>query len=67
MNLARIVMGRLIHREVLDPALRDHPLRGEWTGHCECHLQPDWLLIYRIQGKQIIFERTGAHADLFDE
>jgi mRNA interferase YafQ len=67
MDLARVVMGRLIHRETLDPSFRDHALEGEWTGHRECHLEPDWLLIYRIAGEEITFERTGTHADLFDE
>lgn len=67
MNLARVVMGRLIHREQLDPVHDDHPLKGEWSAHRECHLRPDWLLIYRIEGDVITFERTGSHADLFGE
>lgn len=67
MNLARVVMGRLIHPEPLEPVHNDHPLKGEWVGHRECHLKPDWLLIYRIEGGEIIFERTGTHSDLFDE
>ncbi len=67
MNVARVVMGRLINRQRLDASFSDHPLRGEWAGHRECHLAPDWLLIYRIDGGQITFERTGSHADLFDE
>lgn len=67
MNIPRVVMGRLIHRETLDPVFDDHPLRGEWIGHRECHLKPDWLLIYRIEGDEITFERTGTHSDLFDE
>lgn len=67
MDLARVVMGRLIHRELLDPAHNDHPLKGEWSGHRECHIRPDWLLIYRIDDDHIIFERTGSHADLFGE
>lgn len=67
MNLARVVMGRLIHREPLDAVHDDHPLKGEWSAHRECHLRPDWLLIYRIEGDVITFERTGSHADLFGE
>jgi mRNA interferase YafQ len=67
MDLARVVMGRLIHGEPLDPQFRDHPLRGEFEGHRECHLRPDWLLVYRIHGDRITFERTGSHADLFGE
>ncbi|MDT8370311.1 MAG: type II toxin-antitoxin system YafQ family toxin [Longimicrobiales bacterium] len=67
MDVARVVMGRLIHRTRLDEAYRDHPLRGEWEGHRECHLGSDWLLVYRITDGTITFERTGTHADLFDE
>lgn len=67
MDLARVVMGRLIHREHLDRRHRDHALKGEWQGHRECHLQSDWLLIYRIEGDVIVFERTGTDSDLFDE
>lgn len=67
MNIARVVMGRLIHRENLAPMFNDHPLQGEWSGHRECHLAPDWLLIYRDDGKVVTFERTGTHSDLFDE
>lgn len=67
MDVARVVMGRLIHREVLEPTFNDHPLKGEWAGHRECHLKPDWLLIYRVEGNEITFERTGTHSDLFGE
>jgi mRNA interferase YafQ len=67
MNVARVVMGRLIHREPLEPSYHDHRLKGAWAGHRECHLKPDWLLIYKIVGQEITFERTGTHADLFDE
>ena len=67
MDVARVVMGRLIHRETLESAFNDHPLRGEWAGHRECHLKPDWLLIYRVEGDEITFERTGTNSDLFDE
>jgi mRNA interferase YafQ len=67
MDVARVVMGKLIHRQPLASNQRDHPLRGEWEGHRECHLEPDWLLIYRIDGDDIVFERTGTHRDLFDK
>ncbi len=67
MDIARVVMGRLIHRETLDPVFNDHPPQGEWRGHRECHLAPDWLLIYRTDQDVITFERTGTHSDFFDE
>ena len=46
---------------------RDHPLSGEYSGFRDCHIEPDWVLIYRIEGKQLqlILARTGTHADLF--
>ena len=45
---------------------KDHTLTGEWNHHRECHIQPDWLLIYRIEATFLILERTGTHSDLFD-
>lgn len=61
------VMRRLTREEQLDPRFRDHKLTGGWEGFRECHLESDWLLIYRVDGDEIIFVRTGTHADLFDE
>jgi mRNA interferase YafQ len=60
-------MRRLANEEQLEPQFRDHKLSGEWQGFRECHVEPDWLLIYRIEGDEITFVRTGTHADLFDE
>ncbi len=45
---------------------RDHNLSGDWNHHRECHIQPDWLLIYRLDAQFLILERTGTHADLFE-
>ncbi|MFI5330027.1 MAG: type II toxin-antitoxin system YafQ family toxin [Desulfobaccales bacterium] len=63
----KAVMGSLLAGEPLAPKFKDHKLIGAWQGRRECHLHPDWLLIYKIdQGQNlIIFERTGSHADLF--
>jgi mRNA interferase YafQ len=44
---------------------RDHLLIGDYVGRRECHVEPDWLLIYKLEREDIIFERTGTHADLF--
>lgn len=46
---------------------KDHALTGNWTGHRECHILPDWLLIYRIEDGVLILtlSRTGTHSDLF--
>lgn len=43
----------------------DHLLMGIYKGRRECHIEPDWLLIYKVEGDEIIFERTGSHSDLF--
>jgi mRNA interferase YafQ len=45
---------------------RDHGLLGEWHHHRECHIEPDWLLIYRVEQDFLFLERTGTHADLFE-
>ena len=44
---------------------RDHALTGDWNGHRECHILPDWLLIYRATDTDLYLDRTGTHADLF--
>lgn len=53
--------------EELVPKFRNHNLSGRWSGYCECHIQPDWLLIYRIEKNNLILvlTRTGSHSDLF--
>ena len=50
----------------LHPRCRVHPLRGEWEGQWDCHLEPDWLLIYKLQPGELILVRTGSHSDLFE-
>lgn len=56
----------LILGQTLEAKYRDHKLIGNYQNRRECHIEPDWLLIYKIEQEQIIFERTGSHADLFD-
>lgn len=65
LNLLKQVMQALINEEPLEARFYDHLLVGQYAGRRECHLKPDWLLIYRIDDGWIIFERTGTHADLF--
>jgi len=60
------VMKQLEIGQVLGPVFREHRLIGNYSGHLECHIGPDWLLIYRIDRDQLFFVRTGSHADLFD-
>ena len=68
-NLSKIksIMTLLLAGEKLPPRNRDHTLIGNYAGRRECHIEPDWLLIYKIDedSKEIIFERTGSHSDLF--
>ena len=58
----------LANGEPLPESMRDHALTGNWDQHRECHLAPDWLLIYQIYENVLILEltRTGSHADLFE-
>lgn len=66
-DLLKQVLDRLISEESLDLRYRDHSLSGNYSGFRECHIQPDWLLIYRIDNDQLILtaSRTGTHSDLF--
>ena len=53
--------------ESLPPKYKDHPLTGDYAGFRECHITPDWLLIYRISNNELLLylTRTGSHSDLF--
>ena len=68
-DLAKLkaAMERLIDGEPLPPEFKDHPLRGNFVGSRDCHLEPDWVLIYTLTEKDahVRFERTGSHSDLF--
>ena len=63
----RTLLAALIRQSSLPARYRDHPLRGNWRDYRELHIEPDWLLIYRIKGDELQLVRTGSHADLFDE
>ncbi|WP_293226814.1 type II toxin-antitoxin system YafQ family toxin [Ottowia sp.] len=67
MDKLKAVLGLLIAGQALPAACLDHPLKGPWHGFRDAHIEPDWLLIYKVDGDVIRFERTGRHADLFDE
>lgn len=64
-ELMKSVIRDLIWEKILDQKHRDHILIGNFQDRRECHIEPDWLLIYRIDESRIIFERTGTHAALF--
>lgn len=51
----------------LGPEWRDHPLKGDWADHRECHIGGDFLLLYQIDGNAINFVRAGTHSELFSE
>lgn len=61
----KAVMTSLIDEQPLAERHRDHVLVGSNQGRRECHIEPDWLLIYKVNEGEIIFERTGSHSDLF--
>ena len=56
----------LIRGVPLPSRCRDHRLQGTWKGHREAHIEPDWILIYRIDGDELHLVRTGSHSDLFN-
>lgn len=63
----KIIIRSLLREGQLDPIHRDHKLIGKWQGRRECHIEFDWLLIYKAEVDRIVFERTGTHSDLFEK
>jgi len=59
------VVDRLLNDEPLEARLREHTLSGQWQSFRECHIEPDWLLIWRETEESLILVRTGSHSDLF--
>ena len=61
------IIRALSRGETLPEKNKDHALSGDWIGHRECHIQPDWLLVYRIEDNVLILTlaRTGTHSDIF--
>ena len=59
------VISRLVNQIPLEPKHRDHALTGNFKGRRDCHIEPDWLLIYKVGADVITFERTGKHSDIF--
>ena len=61
------VVEKLANDEILEERYHDHSLEGNWEGHRELHIRPDWLLIYKKKDNLLILElsRTGTHSDLF--
>ena len=57
----------LVKDKALDSRYRDHALKGSWYNYRECHIEPDWLLIYKISSPFLYLVRTGTHSDLFKQ
>jgi mRNA interferase YafQ len=68
LNMAKLeaIMALLLADGPLPARCKDHPLRGNWKGFRELHIEPDWLLIYKVIGDIVEFSRTGTHSELFD-
>ena len=66
-SLLEDIVSLLALGEPLPDKNKDHALSGDWVGHRECHIQPDWLLVYRVEENVLVLTlvRTGPHADLF--
>ena len=60
------VIRKLVNEERLEANYKDHKLVGNYKGRRECHIESDWLLIYKLIDAEVIFERTGSHSDLFE-
>ena len=59
------IVEQLMTGRPLAAKYRDHPLTGKWAKRRDCHIEPDWLLIYCVKGDDLILERTGSHSDLY--
>jgi len=65
LNKLQELVKLLITEESLEEKYRDHSLTGNWADSRDCHIEPNWLLIYRIADSTLYLERTGSHSDLF--
>ena len=66
MDKLKKLLELLIAEAVLPAHYLDHPLKGDWKGFRDAHIEPDWLLIYKMTDGVVRFERTGRHSDVFD-
>lgn len=67
MTKLRTVLTLLIEQKPLPRQYLDHPLKGNWKGYRDLHIEPDWLLIYRVVEGELRLARTGTHTDVFDD
>ena len=59
------IVTLLLKGEILPAAYNEHKLSGTWKGYIECHIEPDWLLVYKFKGDELQLVRTGSHSDIF--
>lgn len=67
MGKLKAVILLLLKDEPLEQRHRDHALKGDWIGYRDLHIEPDWLLLYRVTDTELMLARTGTHSDLFGE
>lgn len=65
MSKIKDIIEDLINEKPLAAKHKNHKLKGNFVGYWECHIEPDWLLVYKKDDKHIYFARTGTHSDLF--
>ncbi|MCL5028775.1 MAG: type II toxin-antitoxin system YafQ family toxin [Bacteroidetes bacterium] len=63
--LLEIVIEKLLNNEILELKYKDHKLAGVWKHFHDCHIEPDWILIYKRTKEALFLERTGSHSELF--
>ncbi len=61
----QVLIELLVNEEQLAHIYKDHQLIGDWKNHRDCHIESDWILIYRISKNNLYLERTGSHSELF--
>jgi mRNA interferase YafQ len=67
MGKLRALLNLLLDEQPLPAHYHNHRLKGDWASYWDAHIEPDWLLIYRVKGDELQLARTGTHADIFDE
>lgn len=65
MRKLKAVIEKLLKNQELEAKYKDHALIGNWNGYRDCHIEPDWLLIYKISDTNLFLVRSGSHSNLF--
>ena len=65
MDKLKVVIDKLLENQELEPKYKDHALTGNWNGYRDCHIEPDWILIYKTSETNLFLVRSGSHSDLF--